>query len=83
MHLVIDARGEVRCIYAEAIDLHQLGPPVIQRASHIEPDAEGRWWADLSPVHGPRLGPFLKRTDALAAEHAWLEANWLHSTSPS
>lgn len=80
MDLVIDLRGEVRCIYGEAIDLHQLGQPRIERASHVEPDVEGLWWADLSPVHGPRLGPFTKRTKALAAEHDWLVTNWLGSS---
>ncbi len=79
MDLVIDPKGEVRCIYAEVIDLHQLGHLQIERASHVEPDAEGLWWADLSPVCGPRLGPFAKRTEALQAETAWLVTNWLSS----
>ena len=39
-----------------------------RRASHVEPDADGRWWADLSPVAGPRLGPFEVRSAALDAE---------------
>jgi hypothetical protein len=45
----------------------------IERASHLDPDAKGQWWADLSPVHGPTLGPFAQRSDALAAEVRWLE----------
>jgi hypothetical protein len=75
--LVIDPGGEMRCIYAETVDLSCLGSLSISRASHVEPDANGRWWADLSPVSGPNLGPFGRRTDALAAEQHWLETNWL------
>lgn len=73
MVLVVDPGGVVRCLYAEDLDLSALGEPVITRASHVEPDALGRWWADLSPVGGPRLGPFDKRSSALAAEVGWLE----------
>jgi hypothetical protein len=46
----------------------------IQRASHVEPDEQGQWWADLAPVHGPKLGPFAVRSAALDAERCWLEA---------
>ena len=79
MTLIVLPTGEIRCLYEEAIDLAALGRPDIERASHVEPDAEGRWWADLSPVEGPQLGPYPRRTDALGAEHRWLEANWLVS----
>jgi hypothetical protein len=78
MHLVIDRAGSVRCVYAESIDLAQLGDLSIRRASHVEPDDRGRWWADLSPVGGPVLGPFDRRGAALAAERLWLETNWLY-----
>ena len=77
MDLVVDRRGVARGVYAEAIDLAALGPVAIRRASHVEPDAGGRWWADLAPVGGPVLGPFAGRGAALAAEHAWLAAHWL------
>jgi len=79
MQLVITARGEIRCIYGEAFDLVQLGQVSIRRGSHVEPDAQGLWRADLGPVDGPVLGPFAGRTQALAAEEAWLVANWLDS----
>ena len=59
------------------IDLAALGAPRITRASHVEPDESGRWLADLAPVGGPVLGPFERRSEALEAEVAWLEANWL------
>jgi hypothetical protein len=77
MQLVISRDGAVRCVYDEAIRLREFGPPVIERASHVEPDAEGRWWADLAPVAGPRLGPFATRSPALAAECDWLNEHWL------
>ena len=76
MQLVIKLNGDVRCVYAEDIDLHQLGPLSIRRGSHVEPTDDGKWTADLSPVNGPTLGPFT-RTEALAAEVEWLQANWL------
>ena len=53
-----------------------FGDLAIRRASHVEPDAAGRWWADLAPVGGPRLGPFDRRSEALAAELRWLERHW-------
>lgn len=77
MQLVIDCRGIVRGVYGEAIDLTQLGHLALRRASHVEPDAEGRWWTDLQPVGGPKLGPFGRRSEALSAELTWLEEHWL------
>jgi hypothetical protein len=77
MELLIRPGGEVRCVYGEAIDLHALGAPHITRASTVEPDEQGRWWADLAPVGGPRLGPFRLRTQALDAEQQWLSHHWL------
>ena len=81
MQLWIDTRGNVRCLYGEALDLSGLGPLTIRRASHVEADDAGNWWADLAPVGGPTLGPFAWRSQALDAERQWLEAHWL--TGPS
>ena len=77
MHLLVLPDGTIRAIYAEDIDLGVLGQPVITRASHVEPDANGHWVADLGPISGPVLGPFGQRSQALVAEQAWLEVNWL------
>jgi len=77
MRLVIKPDGSVRCLYDEAVDLSSLGSLTIQRGSHVEPDATGQWLADLAPVDGPVLGPFNRRSEALAAERDWLEKNWL------
>ena len=72
MQLVVDAAGNVRCIYDEELDLRKLGQVQITRASHVEPDADGFWWADMGPVDGPVLGPYSSRSAALAAERRWL-----------
>jgi hypothetical protein len=77
MDLVVTPAGAVRAIYGEALDLAVFGPAITRRASHVEPDHEGRWWADLGPVAGPVLGPFAVRSAALDAEVAWLETHWL------
>lgn len=81
MNIIIEKGGLVRGIYGEIIDLDALGPLGIERASHVEPDEHGRWLADLSPVGGPVLCPFQKRSDALEAEVEWLEGNWLEGSS--
>ena len=81
MHLVVAPDGTARAIYSETIDLASLGRSTIARASHVEPDREGRWHADLRPMLGPVLGPFGRRSEALEAERAWLEANWLMPSS--
>jgi hypothetical protein len=73
MQLRIDPSGQVACVYDEALDLATLGTLTMRRASHVEPDDQGHWWADLTPIRGPRLGPFSLRSAALAAEGAWLE----------
>ncbi len=77
MQLIITPTGEVRCVYGEALELAAFGELAIRRASHVEPTTDGQWLADLTPVEGPVLGPFLARSQALAAEAAWLVVNWL------
>ena len=77
MEILIERTGRIRCVYAEAIDLGQLGRLSIQRGSHVEPTTEGFWSVDLSPVDGPRLGPFQLRSEALEAEVTWLSRHWL------
>jgi hypothetical protein len=77
MQLVVRPDSTVRCLYDEHIDLATLGTLTIVRASHVEPDTAGRWGVDLALSQGPRLGPFGRRSEALAAERAWLEAHAL------
>lgn len=75
MDLYIDPCGGMTCLYDEAIPLSAFGKLTIRRASHVEPDIQGQWWADLAPSNGPRLGPFPTRRAALQAETAWLKDN--------
>jgi hypothetical protein len=79
MELVVSADGVARCIYDEALDLREIGTLKITRASHVEPDAEGYWWADMGPVGGPVLGPYGSRSEALGAEREWLNAEAITS----
>jgi len=56
--------------------LSRLGHVSVRRASHVEPistESGTQWTADLSPVGGPLLGPFPRRSEALSSETAWLE----------
>nr|WP_145059933.1 hypothetical protein [Lignipirellula cremea] len=68
--------------YDEAINLATFGKLTIRRGSHVEPTSDGRWTADLEPVGGPVLGPFGRRSEALAAERDWLAANWITLQAP-
>ena len=77
MQLIIHPGGMVRCLYAETIDLPSLGPLSIERAAHVDPTETGNWVADLSPTRGPVLGPFAKRSQALAEEADWLNRHLL------
>jgi hypothetical protein len=82
MLLLVDPRGVIRCLYDETLDLAGLGALSITRASQVEPDAQGRWYADLALVAGPRLGPYPLRSEALAAERRWLEEHDLPVEAP-
>ena len=79
MELIIDSSGHARCVYSDTLSLRKIGRLKIERASNVEPNDDGEWIADLSPVSGPKLGPFFKRTVAIAAEARWLRENWLLS----
>jgi hypothetical protein len=74
--LKVKPDGTLVTVYTECLDLDALGHVQCSRASHVEPEPTGGWTADLSPVGGPVLGPFAKRSEALAAEVTWLDA-WL------
>ena len=75
MQLIVQTDGSVTCLYDETLALAALGQLSIQRASHVEPDATGQWYADI--IDGPTLGPYSLRSEALAAEREWLETNAL------
>ena len=82
MELVVDAGGDVRCVYGKELDLRELGELQITRASHVEPDRDGFWWAEMGPVEGPVLGPFRSRSEALGAERGWLVRRALQPREP-
>lgn len=82
MDLVIHPDGTVIAIYSEELDLSVLGVSSIRRASHVEPDDAGQWWADLGPSEGPRLGPFALRSMAITAEVEWLTRHRLAVSVP-
>jgi len=75
MQIVIGTDGSARCLYGEELPLETLGRVTITRASHVEPDDAGRWFASI--IDGPVLGPFARRSDALRAEADWLNVNRL------
>ena len=77
MDLVVRPNGDVTTLYTELLDLSALGAMNIARASHVEPDDSGRWFAQI--IDGPNLGPFSKRSEALAAEVAWLTEHRLQA----
>jgi hypothetical protein len=77
MIISIDRNGGVRAIYSDGFNWQALGKPLIQRASQVEPDQLGLWYVDLTLSNGPKIGPFARRADAIAAEIAWLEKNRL------
>jgi hypothetical protein len=76
--VAIRPNGIVEFIYSDGLrKVLSEGRSEIFRASHVEPDEKSLWWADMSPVKGPKLGPYNTRTDALEAEVKWLEVNYL------
>jgi hypothetical protein len=76
MDIVIGRTGQVRFIYGDELAqaLAGVGEARTRRASHVEPEGGG-WTADMSPVNGPKLGPFKARQEALEEEVKWLERN--------
>lgn len=75
--IVITDGGSILHLYDDALRDLIEGKITIQRASHVEPTADGRWTADMSPafpMSGPVLGPFETRAEALAAEREYLNA---------
>jgi hypothetical protein len=76
---VITADGSVKFIDDDALaELKSEGTPTVQRASHVEPSADGRSWiVDTAPIGGPVYSGFHLRAGALEFERFvvgwWLE----------
>lgn len=80
-HKIKINNGNISFIYNDGIaGLLELGNADIFRASHVEPEHTHngiKWFADLYPIDGPKLGPFNNRYDALEAESQWILNNYL------
>lgn len=82
--IVILPDGTLHFIYYDELKpLLEIGKPQLRRASHVDPTHEGDWHADLSPVGGPKLGPFDTREEAITAEVDWLIANRIGKIPPT
>ena len=79
VELLFDTDGTIRMIYDDGLRklMARLGKVEIRRASHVEPDHKGKWWADMSPVDGPRFGPYDYREQALIKEVLYLQEKGL------
>ena len=76
--ITVKPGGQLRFLWNDALaGLREQGRIQIERASLVEPTADGQWTADLAPVGGPVLGPFPVRADALDAEQQWLHEHVL------
>ncbi len=70
----VDSTGIVTFIWHDDLaGILDEGVATVRRASNVEPNADGKWTADLSPVGGPTFGPYTLRQDALDAEVEWLD----------
>ena len=77
--IIVGRDGTVRMIYDDTLVniMAEIGRATVKRASHVEPDDNGKWYADMAPVNGPILGPFNLRAEALKAEVEWLNSHGL------
>lgn len=74
--IVIRRDGLIQFIYSDELrPLVEMGNVQIQRVSHVEPKGSF-WFADMSIVAGPMLGPYTLRSEALAAEEEYLHSNF-------
>lgn len=79
IEMTIQEDGTIKAIHNDALaPLYDESKTEIKRASHVEPVNGGEqvnWVADMSPLNGPKLGPYRLRSDALEAEVEWLKQN--------
>jgi len=61
-----EAKKHLACFNRLGNSEHYKGQP---------PLPANKWWADMTPVNGPVLGPYEDRDTALAEEVKWLEDN--------
>jgi hypothetical protein len=77
--IFISPSGDVHFVYYDELKpLLELGKPSIERISHVDAfivDDSIVWFADLSPINGPKLGPCNNRDEAIEAELKWISDN--------
>lgn len=79
----VDEDATMHFIYNDDLrDLLDEGGSTIRRASHVEPDDDLTWHADLSPIEGPVLRGFPTREAALRAEVDWINTHHLTRSTP-
>lgn len=83
MEVIVGPDGRARFIYSDdlAAVTKELGKATTRRASHVEP-SDGGWTADLAPVGGPVLGPYVTRQEALDREVEWLREHGIPICEP-
>lgn len=76
----IDVDGNIHGLYSD--DVAQLGSREIARASNVEPDANGKWFVQLTddPRNGEHRNKiigkdFESRDEAIKFEVKWIEEN--------
>lgn len=79
MILKINADGSLTGIVGSLkeempIDLDTLGTYTIKRQGVLS-EVDGKHWASMHLASGPILGPFDSRSEAIAGEIEWLQAN--------
>ena len=82
VEIFINGDGTVQFLYYDELKpLLNIGEAQVTRASHVDPEmtVDGlKWFADLAPVKGPKLGPFDTRDIAIEHEIDWLTKNHLN-----
>ena len=68
----IEPDGTVVTVYTDTVDLRVVGHMHTVRASVVEWDESGQAWTARILATGERLGPFVTRAAAVAAERAVL-----------
>src|SRR5581483_6261823 len=66
--------GRVYGLYSDQVDLRALGHVRAERGSHVEWDDDAQAWYASILASRARLGPFLRRSDAVAIERAVMAA---------
>ncbi len=81
MELIVSRDGTIQFIYVDDLAGLFVGPRT-RRVSNVEPTDDGEWTANMGPVGGKVLGPFILRQDALDAEMDWLAGEMIQGPLP-